>query len=220
MGVILGANGRPASKDDELVDQLDDRPLQTDPALDNLPVLRFYDCINAYCWSQSTLKRPTLNSMFRAIMRPGGRAAFSDHEARDLAHTISSLAFACEPPQGRELMALIFGGAIADEPQRYVDFTEALAKHLKATCPAADKRALDQLDKVADFVTANLYREARNQEAFPRARLADALGIKRQSLKDGGWLTVIGYAKDACYFWMEQAKDDLTVKLRLRGVVV
>lgn len=183
----------------------------------DMPIM-FSNGAHAYAWAEETLTRPAAKGMFAVLPMKtrGNGSGWSPAEIQSLAETICVATSVIEPATRQAAFRDTYGATI--DRDRRLFLVRELYRSLSET-DAGKRRTRKALFRVALVAITGAWREAQTGKKLPRSVYAKAIGVRRQSLKDGGWLGLIRDAERIWFEWVDSALVQYEEALRERGII-
>lgn len=190
--------------------------MTTNPPADGLPDFAFGSEVDAFRWAEERLSRPIAKTVRLGVTKSRS-SEYTVWDYMALAETIAASLGEAEGIGRREVGA--FRWVYGDADRGRWDAMAAVVADLLAKHEAAHRKSREQLVAVARIALADARYRAVYGERLQRKYYANALGIARQSLADGGWRALIETAEVGIGEWIERAGAALAAKLREKGIL-
>lgn len=188
--------------------------MQSQPIAKDYAPVCFPDAERAVAWSDEVLSKPgTVDHIGKLTKRGGGDLPFEDVKAYAL--TVSAVVARTNPVSAGHVFRVVYGDfLLTDKDAMVLDITGKIAKMKEAKFTAFNK-----LRKLAAVAIVAAQYEQNTAGKYPRARIAEAIGIKRQSSYDKPWKVLIPEAQKVVAGLIETASAQIRGELEQKGMI-
>jgi len=188
--------------------------MQSQPIAKDYAPVRFPNAEAAVAWADEVLSKPgTVDHIGKLTKTGGGNLSFEDVKAYAL--TVSAVIARINPFTAGYVFRCVYGDfLLTNKDAMIMDVARLIAENKAAKFVATHK-----LRALAAVVIVAKAEEANTSGKYPRARIAEAIGIKRQSSYDKPWSILIPEATKIVEGLIESAKAQIEGELEQKGMI-